>query len=369
MQLWKKNFLVTFLMFLLVINGSLFILHAFLFRSELNLWMNQTVSREQGVFYLITRDPDKADGQLKKDISITVREHISTGVKIRVELDGKKVINYIPSVVKGDDSVQIVRYRNIPYVLINDKGEVGENRIDISYMESMASFSQNQSRRTRLMLLTGIILSAVIGTMLYLTMKRINRPVSQIAHELRTPLTGIQGYAEYLMMGNIGEEDRFFAAQQIVASSRNLRNIVERLLVMGGMREGRVQMQKVDLREVLKEIQALYPGIDVDCRIESIQGDKTLIRCMLENLIHNAVTCGSHVKVSAYSGRIIIWNDGEAIEEKKLKKMNRPQGLSAEYADRHGFGIGLCHEIAGVHGWKLGYKSSQKEGTTAEIGV
>ena len=70
------------------------------------------------------------------------------------------------------------------------------------------------------------------GLLLYATMLRINRPVSQAAHELRTPLTGIRGYAEYIMMANITEEERFYAAGQIVESAKNLEDVVEKLLIL-----------------------------------------------------------------------------------------------------------------------------------------
>ena len=88
---------------------------------------------------------------------------------------------------------------------------------------------------------------------------------------------------------------------------------------------------------------------------------------MLENLVHNAVNAGEHVKLTADKQDIIIWNDGEPISEKKLRQMNRVKGFRPEYADRHGFGIGLCHEIAGVHGWRLVYRSSKEEGTTTSV--
>ena len=48
MQLWKKNFLVTFMMFLFIIYGSLLLLHGLLYRNELEQWMARAVSGEKG---------------------------------------------------------------------------------------------------------------------------------------------------------------------------------------------------------------------------------------------------------------------------------------------------------------------------------
>lgn len=364
MQLWKKNFLVTFFLFLIVIYASLLVLYTVLFRSELSQWISRAVDSEQGFIKLISNLQNEDSLQAGDSIGDAVREYISSETRVSVEINGEMIADYSPFSGKGGERVSIVQYQKVPYILINDCRE--NAGIEVTYMESMAAFYKNQKWRAWMLQLLGILSSAVIGVMLYLTMKRINRPVSQIAHELRTPLTGIQGYAQYLMMGNLSEEDRFFAARQIVDSSRNLGSIVEKLLIMGGMKEGRVQRQKVDIRQILEDIKELYPGIEIECRTDYIQGDKTLIRCLLGNLVHNAVNSGKNVKVYADSAHMTVSNDGQPIGEKKLKQMNKTQGLSSRYADRHGLGIGLCHEIAGVHGWKLIYRSSEEE-TTAEI--
>mgnify|MGYP007062592016 CR=1 FL=1 len=72
-----------------------------------------------------------------------------------------------------------------------------------------------------------------------------------------------------------------FAAQQMEQSAREMNDIVEKLLIMGGVREGRVLMQKIDLAHMLNDIQSLYPYIEVNCMRDFLQGDRTLVRCML----------------------------------------------------------------------------------------
>ncbi len=367
MQLWKKNFLITFMMFLLIIYGSLLLLHGLLYRNELEQWISRAVSEEKGIA-LFLREIQTDEGEASRiNLSSVFRSYMLSGVKLRVEQDGRIKADLLPADLPNDKPVQIIEHQNISYVLIQDRLENAGSVTKIAYMESMAPLQQNQQRRALFMAGMGILLSAVVGGMLYFTMKRINRPVSRIAHELRTPLTGIQGYAQYLMLGNLSEEDRFFAAQQMEQSAREMNDIVEKLLIMGGVREGRVLMQKIDLASMLNDIQSLYPYIEVKCTRDIVQGDRTLVRCMLENLIQNAAAGGSQVRVSADAYRITVWNDGQAVSGKKLKWMNRSQGTPASYTDRHGFGISLCHDIAGVHGWKLFYRSSEVDGTTAEI--
>ena len=104
-------------------------------------------------------------------------------------------------------------------------------------MHQLKSLFQIQMRRMWIFCGAGLVFAGIMGLFLYYTMRRINRPVNQIAHELRTPLTGIRGYAEYLMMGKLTEEERFFAARQIVDSAKHLENITEKLLIMGNVRD------------------------------------------------------------------------------------------------------------------------------------
>ena len=156
-------------------------------------------------------------------------------------------------------------------------------------------------------------------------MRRINRPVNQIAHELRTPLTGIRGYAEYLMMGKLTEEERFFAARQIVDSAKHLENITEKLLIMGNVREGAIQIERIDVRKMLLELEEKYPNVEADCRLEFLNGDRTLVFCLLDNLTANAARAGSLVRITADEEGVRIWNDGEPMDEELLRDISKGQ--------------------------------------------
>ena len=170
------------------------------------------------------------------------------------------------------------------------------------------------------------------------------------------------------MMGKLTEEDRFFAARQIVDSAKNLESITEKLLIMGNVKEGSLQIRRMDIRRLLDELKEQYPDIETDSRIEYLNGDETLVRCLLENLTANALSAGTHIKVTVDETCICVWNDGELLDEKLLRAVNKGQelsGLAGSRAGRHGYGIQVCREIALAHGWKLRYLSAEKEGTTA----
>ena len=242
---------------------------------------------------------------------------------------------------------------------------MGDGIVEVIYAENLKELSQAQQKRTLLFCIAGLIFSGLIGIFLYYTMRRINRPVNQIAHELRTPLTGIRGYAEYIMMGKLAEEDLFFAAKQIVDSAKSLEDVTEKLLIMGNVREGAIKIRRINVKKLFRELEAKYPDVRIDCCIDFLNGDETLVSCLLENLTGNAMRVGNQVKVTADETGFCVWNDGETLDKRLLRAINRGQDSLDIHGGKHGYGIQICREIALAHGWKLFYQSTEKEGTTA----
>lgn len=262
-----------------------------------------------------------------------------------------------------------LKYKGERYAAVIGRAGNGDEICEVVYMENIQDLYRAQNRRLFSFLATGLLLEAVIGTMLYMTMKKIYMPVNNIAHELRNPLTVLQGYGQYIQMGNITEEDRFFAGEQIVKEAGSLRETVDRLLVMGNLREGNVKYQRLDVQELFAEMKKLYPGIHVENHMDAIEGDLSLVRCLFKNLLGNAVKAGSHVTVTASDNCVSIWNDGKYIEKQKLNYLNRNHEFPRAKAERNGYGIGLCYEIVKLHGWKMDYASSEEKGTTVKIRI
>ena len=97
MQLWKKNFLVTFMMFLFIIYGSLLLLHGLLYRNELEQWMARAVSGEKGIA-LFLREIQTDEGDTSRiNQSSVLRSYMLSGVKLRVEQDGRIQADLLPA--------------------------------------------------------------------------------------------------------------------------------------------------------------------------------------------------------------------------------------------------------------------------------
>lgn len=368
MQLWKKNFLVVYGIFLAVVYAGLFLLDGYISQNETRQWIDHARNNERSIYYLAAGLKEEEFSRMSMNLNDAARRYEESGIHIRVRINEHVMADFFPEEKAPDMEsnaplIEVGRIGGERCLIIQEAGTEGEDEIMVEYAEELKDLSRMQAKRLWIFCGAGLTFSGIMGLFLYYTMRRINRPVNQIAHELRTPLTGIRGYAEYLMMGKLTEEDLFFAASQIVESAKNLEDITEKLLIMGNVREGAIRVERIDVRRMFLKLEEKYPGIEADCRLDFLNGDKTLVMCLLDNLTANAVRAGSRVRITASEEGIRIWNDGEPMDEKLLRDINKGQNLPASRTGRHGYGIQVCQEIARAHGWKLRFSSSAGEGT------
>lgn len=368
MQLWKKNFLVIYGIFLAVVCGGLLLLDSYISQNEIRQWIGQARNSERSIYYLAAGLKNEEVSRMSMNLNDAARRYEEAGILTRVRVNEYIAADYFPE-GEGKDAgpvgslIEVRRIRGERYLFIQEVGREDGVEVAIEYAQELGSLSKLQARRMWIFCGAGLAFAGIMGFFLYYTMRRINRPVNQIAHELRTPLTGIRGYAEYLMMGKLTEEDRFFAARQIVDSAKHLEDITEKLLIMGNVREGAIRIERIDTGKLLHELEEKYPNVTVDCQLEFMNGDRALVLCLLDNLTSNASRAGSLVRITADEEGIRIWNNGEPMEEELLRAFNKGQELPASRMGTHGYGIQVCREIARVHGFKLRFRSSKEEGT------
>ncbi len=365
MPIWKKTFLSVYALFLVVVYSSLLFLEGYISQNETQQWVRHARNNEKSIFYLAAGLKDEEISRMSMNLQNMGETYLEMGILIRVRVDDYIAVDNLQGAIKKGKNIQIKTWKKERYLIIQQKQEAGGDIVEVIYAENLKDLSRARQKRMWIFAAAGLIFSGVIGMFLYYTMRRINRPVNQIAHELRTPLTGIRGYAEYIMMGRLKEEDIFFAAKQIVDSAKSLEDVTEKLLIMGNVKEGAVKTGRVGLKKLVRQLEEKYPDIQTDCRIDTINGDETLIACLLENLTANALNAGERVRVTADETGIYVWNDGKTMDQRLLKAVNRGQELTGARWGRHGYGIQICREIALAHGWKLFYRSSEDEGTTA----
>ena len=246
MQLWKKNYLAAYILFLVILILSLLLLSTMGFKNDLETRMDEVIKRQQQLAYTVEGLNGTEDGEDK--LRYLGQGYYRSRIFINVSHGGKTIVNHLPTGVGISGNADIVKYKGERYAAVIGRAGNGDEICEVVYMENIQDLYRAQTRRLFSFLAMGLLLEAVIGTMLYMTMKKIYMPVNNIAHELRNPLTVLQGYGQYIQMGNITEEDRFFAGEQIVKEAGSLRETVDRLLVMGNLREGNVKYQRLDVQ-------------------------------------------------------------------------------------------------------------------------
>lgn len=209
--------------------------------------------------------------------------------------------------------------------------------------------------------------------------------VDNMAHELRTPLTSISGYAEYMKMAEIEEEEKQEVLDYIVAESRRLSKLGNTLLNIAEFRENEIEVKELWIEE-LKDF--IYRTFDHKLKEKSVilnfvgnatimTGNKEMVDLLFSNLIENAVRAcndGGHVTVSFEQQIhlvIKITDDGIGIAEEELQKIAEPFYRVDKARSRKdggvGLGVTLCQQIVLCHGAKMHYESEIGKGTTVCI--
>lgn len=365
MKLWEKNYLAGFLLFVILLNLSLFVLTASAFQNELEQYRNSAVSEQDSIRYSLTKLYE-LNGRTDHLNSLS-RGYEDYGVHLLLASPDEELTNTLPMGISfrtpadyrpESASLEIVEEGSRKYLCIFDTIDTSSTQLDLVYMKELNVLSQHQKQRVATAMLASLLLSGILGTLLYLTMKNIYRPVENIAHELRTPMTCIRGYAQYLMMARLSEEDRYFASEQILTESQHLQSIVEKLLIMGNLRQGDLERKPVPLAPLLQRLNERYPAVTIHNNgPDTIWGDETLLESLLNNLTQNALEAGSQVMITVEGAAIRIENDGPPLDPALLKALNKNTALPKDQIRGNGFGVRLCHEIVKLHKGKLTYES------------
>lgn len=139
--------------------------------------------------------------------------------------------------------------------------------------------------------------------------------VALASHELRTPLTSIQGYAELILDGDVGEisrEQREFL-EIISQNTRRLEALINDVLDVEKIESGRMTMkrEKVDLSQIVDscvntfKVMAEGKGLQLEKDVKTspinVSGDSDRLSQVFSNLLSNAIkyTKEGRVKISA----------------------------------------------------------------------
>ena len=208
--------------------------------------------------------------------------------------------------------------------------------------------------------------------------------ISNVSHDLRTPLTMIGGYGE--MMIDLPEEKTDENIQVIVDETKRLNALVNDLLDMSRLQDGRIVLHKevFDISALLKtqlqkyDVYRMQEGYTIESELLDaiyVNADKKRIEQVINNFLNNAVNYGGeakHIIVREIKNqnvvRIEVQDFGEGIDPKDLDNIwDRYYKVDKEHvrvANGSGIGLNIVKQLLELHGVPYGVNSSKGKGST-----
>ncbi len=213
--------------------------------------------------------------------------------------------------------------------------------------------------------------------------------VSLVSHEFRTPLGVIMSATDVLRryFERLPEEKRERHLEMIFNSTKNLAQLIEEVLLLGRVEEGRMSFAPVPLdlekccRALADELRSATNGVcPIRFRAEgALAGacsDEAVLRHILSNLLSNACKYsepGSTVEFELSrrddNAVLVVRDHGIGIPEADQKRLFTSFTRASNVGQRPGTGLGLvvvkrCVEL---HGGTLDLQSAPGQGTTVTV--
>jgi len=212
--------------------------------------------------------------------------------------------------------------------------------------------------------------------------------VANVSHELKTPISVIQSIAETLFL----EEDDPFKRKflnRILKRTAEMEALVEDLLILAALeaQEGKVLLEKVNLREIAEEVIqnlasfAAERGIEVKNEIPegfTCFCDAHKVGILLRNLIENAIKYNKEggkvfVRARKENGSVLleVEDTGIGIPQKYLplifERFYRVDKSRSREVRGTGLGLSIVKHIALAHGGSVSVKSKVGKGSTFTV--
>jgi signal transduction histidine kinase len=208
--------------------------------------------------------------------------------------------------------------------------------------------------------------------------------VNTVSHELRTPLSGVLGFTKLLLTREFDSETRRHYLGIVDAQARRLAELIDDFLDVRRIEEGRFEraQELVDMVTLLREEAQLYSlqspkhqlAVEVGAKPLPVLGNPDRLRQVIGNLISNAIKYspqGGIVQISAEaengSVRVEVRDEGMGIpfsqQQQIFTKFFRGDAAASGITGT-GLGLAVSRDIVESHGGRIGFTSTEGEGTT-----
>jgi len=188
---------------------------------------------------------------------------------------------------------------------------------------------------------------------------------NSLAHDLKTPVFIISGYAQNLLE-NIKTEKRDYYAKMIIEETEIMGELVRNMLNSSNIVSDNISITKEKfnftllINNILEEYKELGINIDFICNDDYyIDGDKPKIKCIINNLIDNAVkytTDENSIVITLNEHRFEISNRCKKMKKTELKKLWEPyyMGENSPRNNGNGLGLSIVKNLLDIHKFKHG---------------
>jgi PAS domain S-box-containing protein len=205
-----------------------------------------------------------------------------------------------------------------------------------------------------------------------------------VSHDLRAPLRAMSSFATLLAKKPALESDRqaMDYAERITRAASHMGRVVDELLHYSRLARQPVAVRPVALAEevasLVRELGEQNPGRRITWRIAplpAVQGDPTLLRLVLQNLLDNAVkyTRTREEAVIEVAAReldgeveVRVTDNGAGFDMAHAENLFRPFQRLHHDSEFEGTGIGLAHarRIVERHRGRIGAESAPDKGAS-----
>lgn len=216
--------------------------------------------------------------------------------------------------------------------------------------------------------------------------ERKQRLVDNLAHELRTPLTAITGYAEYMQVASLDEEERYQSLKYIREEGKRIEKLSQVLLLLADIRESEIPMEQVPVEQLVESIKQRFQKnlrekeivFKVSCNVSFLYGNSELLEILLSNLLDNAIRACDNlgiIEVKLWKEHeqihLSVSDNGIGIKEEDLGHITeafyRADKARSRKVGGVGLGATLCEQIAARHHAKMCYRSEPGCGTAVSV--
>jgi signal transduction histidine kinase len=214
--------------------------------------------------------------------------------------------------------------------------------------------------------------------------KELDSFAHSVSHDLRAPLRVVDGFATIVLedygdrLDDLGREH----LKRIITAGNRMNSMIDTLLALSRMTSREIERERVDLSQMARELADELGAQDGGRRVEFViapgqfaDGDRTLLRLVLQNLLGNAYKFtakvpAAHIEFGARSdgGQTVYYvrDNGAGFDMRFADKLF---GLFQRFHSANEFpgtGVGLAtvQRIVRKHGGRIWAESKPGEGAT-----